>query len=74
MSFKGKPGKPDTEHAMASTTIDGPSIEHIAIEVDNGNLELKLKDRVQSPSDIEVKGIYLPRRPHRRLSFQRRRV
>ena len=33
-------GKPDTEYAMASTAIDGPSIEHIAIEVDNGNLEL----------------------------------
>ena len=52
-------GKPDTEYAMSSKTIDGPYIEHIAIEVDNGNLELNLKDRVQSPSDIEVKGIYL---------------
>ena len=58
-SIEGKPGKPDTEHAMSSKTIDGPYIEHIAIEVDNGNLELNLKDRVQSPSDIEVKGIYL---------------
>ena len=58
-SIEGKPGKPDTEYAMSSKTIDGPYIEHIAIEVDNGNLELNLKDRVQSPSDIEVKGIYL---------------
>ena len=42
-SIEGKPGKPDTEYAMSSKTIDGPYIEHIAIEVD----------------DIEVKGIYL---------------